>query len=140
MTPRISDVPRAAAKRHARFYARFVVVALACLPSSGGAIGAPDIETDAAKKFPARPVRMVIPLAPGGGSDIVGRIVALALTEHWGQSVVVDNRPGAGSTAIAAKAPADGHTLLVSSSSVAISPAFYRDPGFDATRDLPRAI
>lgn len=65
--------------------------------------------------------------------------MALALTEHWGQSVVVDNRPGAGSTvgtAIAAKAPADGHTLLVSSSSVAISPAFYRDPGFDATRDL----
>lgn len=57
--------------------------------------------------YPTNAVRMVVPLAPGGGSDIVGRIVAQALTERWGRTVVVDNRPGAGSavgTAIAAKA------------------------------------
>lgn len=93
----------------------------------------------AAGDFPDKPVRMVIPLAPGGGSDIVGRIVAQGLTEHWGRTVVVDNRPGAGSvvgTAIVAKTPGDGYTLLVSSSSFAISPALYRNTGFDARRDF----
>jgi tripartite-type tricarboxylate transporter receptor subunit TctC len=89
--------------------------------------------------FPNKPVRMVIPLAPGGGSDIVGRIVAQGLTEHWGKTVVVDNRPGAGSivgTAIVAKTPGDGYTLLVSSSSFAISPALYKNSGFDARKDF----
>ena len=51
----------------------------------------------AAEDFPNKPVRMVIPLAPGGGSDIVGRIVAQGLSDYWGKPVVVDNRPGAGS-------------------------------------------
>jgi tripartite-type tricarboxylate transporter receptor subunit TctC len=89
--------------------------------------------------YPTRPIRMIVPLAPGGGSDIVGRILAAALTEHWGQSVIVDNRPGAGSTvgtAIAARSPADGYTLLVTSSSIAISPALYKNLNFDTKRDL----
>ena len=89
--------------------------------------------------YPAKPVRMLVPLAPGGGSDIVGRIVAQALTDHWGRSVVVDNRPGAGSavgTSIAAKAAADGYTTLVSSSSIAISPALYKNLDFDVRRDF----
>ena len=89
--------------------------------------------------YPKKPVRMIVPLAPGGGSDIVGRIVALALGNHWGQPVVVDNRPGAGSTvgtSIAARAPADGYTLLVSSSSMAISPALYKNLNFDIKRDF----
>ena len=89
--------------------------------------------------YPTKPVRMIVPLAPGGGSDIVGRMVALELFNHWGQAVVVDNRPGAGSTvgtSIAAKAPADGYTVLVSSSSIAISPALYKSLDFDIRRDL----
>ena len=89
--------------------------------------------------YPAKPVRMIVPLAPGGGSDIVGRIVAQALTGMWGQTVVVDNRPGAGSTvgtAIAARSQGDGHTLLVSSSSFAISPALYRNLTYDVRRDF----
>jgi len=89
--------------------------------------------------FPDKPVRMVIPLAPGGGSDIVGRIVAQGLSDHWSRPVVVDNRPGAGSivgTAIVARTPGDGYTLLVSSSSFAISPALHKDSGFDARRDF----
>jgi len=93
----------------------------------------------AAEVFPNKPVRMVIPLAPGGGSDIVGRIVAQGLSDHWGKTVVVDNRPGAGSivgTAIVAKTPGDGYTLLVSSSSFAISPALYKNSGFDARKDF----
>jgi tripartite-type tricarboxylate transporter receptor subunit TctC len=89
--------------------------------------------------YPDKPVRMIVPLAPGGGSDIVGRIVAQALTEHWKRSIVVDNRPGAGSavgTSIAAKAAPDGYTTLVSSSSIAITPALYRKLDFDVTRDF----
>ncbi len=91
------------------------------------------------RDYPTKPLRMIVPLAPGGGSDIVGRMVAAELFNHWGQTVVVDNRPGAGSTvgtSIAAKAPADGYTVLVSSSSIAISPALYKNLDFDVKRDL----
>ena len=90
-------------------------------------------------QYPSKPVRIIVPLAPGGGSDIVARIIALELASFWGQSVVVDNRPGAGSTvgtAIAAKSPADGYTALVSSSSIAISPALYKELPFDIRRDF----
>ena len=101
--------------------------------------GARDSGRAAANDYPAKPVRIIVPLAPGGGSDIVARIVASELLNRWGQSVMVDNRPGGGSTvgtAIAAKAPADGHTLLVSSSSIAISPALYKNLDFDIRRDF----
>jgi len=96
-------------------------------------------EALAAAAYPVRPVRVIVPLAPGGGSDIVARIAAAALGEAWGQTIVVDNRPGAGSvvgTSIAAKAAPDGHTLLVSSSSLAISPALYKDLPYDLRRDF----
>lgn len=89
--------------------------------------------------YPTRPVRVVVPLAPGGGSDIVARIAAQALTDAWGQTLVVDNRPGAGGTigtTIVAKAPADGYTALVSSSTMAIGPALYKDIGFDVRKDF----
>lgn len=89
--------------------------------------------------FPEKPVRMVVPLAPGGGSDIVARIAAQALAEQWDQQVVVDNRPGAGGTigaSIVAKATADGYTALVSSSTMAIGPALYKNIGFDTLRDF----
>lgn len=89
--------------------------------------------------YPQRPVRVIVPLAPGGGSDIVARMLAAGLSERWAQAVIVDNRPGAGSTvgtAIAARAAADGHTLLVASSSIAISPALYRDLDYDVLRDF----
>jgi len=96
-------------------------------------------DSKVAQSYPFKPVRIIVPLAPGGGSDIVGRILALGLTDAWGQPVLVDNRPGAGSTAgtrIAATAPADGYTLLVSSSSIAISPALYKNLDFDISRDF----
>lgn len=89
--------------------------------------------------YPTKPVRMIVPLAPGGGSDIVGRIVAQALTDYWKKSVVVDNRPGAGSavgTSIAARAAPDGYTTLVSSSSLAITPALYTNLDFDVKKDF----
>jgi tripartite-type tricarboxylate transporter receptor subunit TctC len=89
--------------------------------------------------YPAKPVRMIVPLAPGGGSDIVARIVAQAMTQHWGQSVVVDNRPGAGATmgtAIAARSAPDGYSLLVTSSSHTIGAALYPNLWYDVVKDF----
>lgn len=89
--------------------------------------------------FPAKPLRVVVPLAPGGGSDIVARIAAQALADAWGQPLVVDNRPGAGGTlgtSIVARAPADGYTALVSSSTMAIGPALYKKIDYDILKDF----
>lgn len=118
---------------------KHVVAAIGCMPAMLLVVPAPVQAQGAAAAFPARPVRVIVPLAPGGGSDIVARIAAAALGEAWGQTVVVDNRPGAGSvvgTALAAKAQPDGHTVLVSSSSLAISPALYTKLPFDIRRDF----
>lgn len=120
--------------RHKRFYAAVVFLSV-------GSMGSPSLwaAQDPHGEYPRKPVRMIVPLAPGGGSDIVGRIVAAARSERWSQSVIVDNRPGAGTvvgTTIAAKAPADGYTVLVSSSSMAISPALHKDLAFDVRRDF----
>jgi tripartite-type tricarboxylate transporter receptor subunit TctC len=88
--------------------------------------------------FPARPVRMVVGFAPGGGTDIIARLVAQKLGERWGQAVVVDNRPGAsgniGAELVARSAP-DGYTLLMAFSSHASNPALSKLP-FDIGRDF----
>src|SRR5689334_3440998 len=82
----------------------------------------------AAQDYPARPVRMIVPFPPGGGSDVTGRVVATALTERLGRQVIVDNRAGAGGiigSEIAAKAPNDGYTLLVVSLAHVVNPWLY---------------
>jgi tripartite-type tricarboxylate transporter receptor subunit TctC len=93
-----------------------------------------------AQAFPARPITMIVPQAPGGTNDIVGRVVSQKLAEILQATVVVDNRPGAGGnigTQLAAKAPKDGYTLLMTiSSSQAINPALYKNPGFDPVKDF----
>ena len=92
-----------------------------------------------AQGYPARPVRFIVPFAPGGGTDIVARIIGQKLNDAWGQAVVIDNRPGAGSTvgtALAAKSPADGYTLLMSSISLAFDTIIYKDLPYDPLRDL----
>ena len=90
--------------------------------------------------WPTRPIRLVVPFAPGGTTDVVGRIVAERLGARLGQPVVVENRPGAGATLGAqqvARAEADGHVLLVSSStSHGVSPALYPNIPYDAMRDF----
>lgn len=87
----------------------------------------------AADKYPTRPVRLIAPFPPGGGTDILSRIIAVPATETLGQSVVVDNRPGAGGAIgadIAAHAEPNGHTLILVSSSYAATAA-YRKPSYD---------
>jgi tripartite-type tricarboxylate transporter receptor subunit TctC len=93
-----------------------------------------------AQSWPARPVTIVVPQAPGGTNDALGRILAQKLTERLGQSFVVDNRAGAGGnigTAATAKAAKDGYTLLLTiSSAQAINPALYKNTGFDPVKDF----
>ncbi len=92
-----------------------------------------------AQQYPARPIRFIVPFAPGGGNDIVGRIIAEKLSETLGQPVVVDNRGGAGGiigTNIAAKAPADGHTMLVNSISLIFNATLRSKLPYDTLNDL----
>jgi len=96
-------------------------------------------DTRAQSHFPNRPVRMVNPYTPGGSVDLVGRAVAAGLSELWGQQVIVDNRPGAGTqigTEIVVRADPDGYTMLCNSSAIAIMPSIYRNMRFDSVRDL----
>lgn len=92
-----------------------------------------------AQSYPTRPVRLLVPFPPGGGSDTVARIVAKQFSELLGQQILVDNRAGAsGNIAadIAAKAPPDGYTLLFGNSSLAISPAVFAKMTYSPSRDL----
>jgi tripartite-type tricarboxylate transporter receptor subunit TctC len=92
-----------------------------------------------AQAFPVRPMRLIVPFPPGGGSDAVGRIIAQPLVERLGQQVVVDNRAGAGGsigTEAALRASPDGHSMvLASTSEIAINPALYK-LGYDTIQDL----
>lgn len=93
-----------------------------------------------AQEYPARPIRLIVPFGPGGVLDIVGRAYAQALERRVGQSVVVENRPGASGnigTALVATSPADGYTLLFAfDGTMAINPHVYAKPGFDPITDF----
>jgi len=106
-----------------------VLLAGACLPAHV-----------AAQAFPNRPARLVVPFPPGGPLDAVGRAIAQKLTEMWGQSVVVDNRPGAGGNIGAdfvAKSPPDGYTVVMGALSThAVNPSLYPTMPYDAVRDF----
>lgn len=88
--------------------------------------------------YPTKPVRMIIALAPGGGTDTIGRYLAQKMSEAWGQNVVADNRPGAGgsiATELVAKSAPDGYTMLTNSSGVTITPSIMK-LGYDPRKDL----
>lgn len=90
-------------------------------------------------QYPNRPVRLIVPAAPGGGTDNVARIYATRLSQLLGQQIVVDNRAGAGGSigaTMASRAPADGYTLLATFASHAINAAVMKDPGYNLTRDF----
>lgn len=92
-----------------------------------------------AQTFPSRPLRLVVPIAPGGINDAVGRILANAMSESLGQPVAVENRSGGGGvvgTDHVAKAPRDGHTLLVSDSAIVVNPSLQPGLPYDIFNDL----
>lgn len=89
--------------------------------------------------YPSKPIRMIVPLAAGGPSDTTARIVAPKISEFIGQSVVVDNRPGASGiigTEIGLKSPPDGHTILLVSNTISLNPAIFRKLPYDNERDM----
>ena len=95
--------------------------------------------TAGAQDYPSKPVRLIVPLTPGSGADIAGRIVARHLGDLWKQPVLVENRPGAGGqigTQAVVKSDADGYTLLVQSASHAANPAIYKSLPYDPLKDL----
>ena len=97
---------------------------------SGGAL---------ADTYPARPIRMIVPWAPGGGSEISARIMSLKLAELLGVTIVIDTRPGAASmlgTQLAARAQPDGYTLLYTDLPVTINPAVNKNVGYDLAKDF----
>ena len=97
--------------------------------------------SDNSGSYPTKPVRMVVPSAPGGGTDIVARLIAQGLQEAWGQTVVVDNRGGAGGipavTMVAKNSLPDGYTMCLGSNGhLSFAPAIYRKLQFDPQKDL----
>ena len=95
-----------------------------------------------AQSYPSKPVRIIVPFAPGGGSDLAGRLVAAKLSERMGTQFIVENRPGAGSNlgaVIAVKAPPDGYTLLLISASYTVNPSVYKLT-FDPINDITPII
>lgn len=97
-----------------------------------------------AQNYPTRPVRFIVPFAPGGNTDVQGRLIAQKLTEAWGQQVVVDNRAGAGGTVgveMLSKAPADGYTIaLASFGNILVGPSLFPKLGYDPLKDLAPVV
>jgi tripartite-type tricarboxylate transporter receptor subunit TctC len=115
--------------RRAHRVTRATLLAALALAAAGNAV---------AQTYPARPLRIIVPQSAGGSTDLIARPLARKLADALGQSVVVDNRPGAGSvigTDLVAKAAPDGYTLLAVAASVTMSPSLYKLP-FDPVRDL----
>lgn len=91
------------------------------------------------QSYPTKPIRLIVPYPPGGGTDIIGRTVARKLSDVFGQQVVVDNRGGAGGTIgteIVAKSPADGYTILMAPTSHVINPSIYSKLPYDTAKDF----
>ncbi len=94
---------------------------------------------DRIAQYPTKPIRLILPFAPGGGADLTGRLVAPGLTERLGQPVVMDNRPasaGIVGAEIAARAAPDGYTLLIATSSFAANPSIYKKLPYDVVKDF----
>ena len=111
----------------------------ALLPVFFACAAAQGATTDAGPAFPSKPIRLIVPTAPGGGSDLIARALGQKYTQTWGQQVVVDHRPGAGMTIgidLAAKSTPDGHTLVLVNPSHAINATLMARLPYDAVRDL----
>ena len=132
-------MPSSERYRRAKFRVPLVIMVSVALTFSALALLVTAKDT-AAQSFPSRPVKLIVPFPPGGSLDIVGRAIAQKLTEAWGQSVVVDNRPGAGGNIgadLVAKAAPDGYTVVMGALSThAVNPSLYPKMPYDAVKDF----
>jgi tripartite-type tricarboxylate transporter receptor subunit TctC len=115
-----------------------LVSLLSCVPALCS-IPASAANNDAASDYPARPIRIIVPYAPGGGTDVMARMIAVGIAERLGKAAYIDNRPGAGtsigSQAVAMAEP-DGYTVLITTGTLAVLPALYRKLPFDPVKDF----
>ena len=108
---------------------------IACLLVTGNALA----QSSATAAFPSKAIRIVVPAVPGGGTDILARLLSPKLTENFGQTIIVDNRGGAFTnigTEIVARAPPDGYTVLIATTPHAINPSLFRKLPFDPINDF----
>jgi tripartite-type tricarboxylate transporter receptor subunit TctC len=116
-----------------RFGISALVITLVALSGSATA------QTSATPAWPSKPIRVIVPFSAGSGTDIVARIVSEQLSTQLGQTIIVENRLGAGGTigvGAVAKAEPDGHTLLIHSTTHAVAASTYSNPGYDTARDF----
>ena len=102
-------------------------------------LGASAQAQSVADKYPDKAIRIIVPYPPGGSVDVLGRVIAQRMQENWGQTVIVENRPGAGTmigTAAAAKADPDGYTLVIVVSAHTTNPAFHTAMQYDSIKDF----
>src|SRR3954453_11185180 len=113
---------------------------LACVATIGACLAfAPAQAQSIADKYPEKPIRIIVPFAPGGSVDTLGRLLAQRMQENWGQTVIVENRPGAANmigTQAVATAPPDGYTLVIVVSTHATNPALQAKVPYDAFKDF----
>lgn len=124
-----------------KIHARAAVTAIALLAAMSGFSHPAIAQAEkSAPSFPTRPVRMIVPFAAGGSSDLVARVMGQRLAALWGQQVVVDNRPGASGMLgheIGARAPADGHTILITAiGPLAVNPTLFRKLAYDPLKSF----
>jgi tripartite-type tricarboxylate transporter receptor subunit TctC len=115
-------------------FASAIVCALALAPCA-----AYSAQSASTERYPEKPIRVIVPFAPGGGLDLTGRLIGQKITEKWGQNFVIDSRPGAATivgTEIASHAVADGYTILMITTTFAINPSLYKKLPYDALRDF----
>ena len=107
---------------------------------AAGAAALPAVSRFAwAQAYPTRPVRLIVPIAPAGGGDILARLIGQWLSDRLGQQFIIDNRPGGGSnlgTEVVVRAPADGYTLLLVGSYNAVNATFYDKLKYNFMRDI----
>lgn len=119
------------------FKNKYLIKFVAATLLSAAAI--PAVAQDAAANYPSRSIRYIVGYTPGGTSDMLARAVGQKLAAAWGQQVIVDNRPGAGTnigTELGARAPADGYTLFMPTVANAINPTLYPKLGYDMLKDF----
>jgi tripartite-type tricarboxylate transporter receptor subunit TctC len=117
-----------------------IVVATIALAGVAGELSA---QVKAAKDYPSRPVRLLVPYAAAGPTDLMARIVGQKLSEAWGQNVVIDNRAGASGnigSALVMRSNPDGYSLLVHSSAYVVNPSLYRNAGYDPVKSFAPII
>lgn len=116
-----------------------VTVLALCLLIGAAPLLAQSPSTGSAQTYPTRPVRIIVPFAPGGGTDLIARALAQKLSEAWGQQVLIDNRAGGGTVIgsdMVAKSMADGHTLLLTANPHTTNPALHPKLPYDTVRDF----